>query len=147
MVNIRQLQVFKTLCDELNFTKTAEKLNMTQPAVSHVIGSLEEEFGVRLVDRLNRRIYLTTAGKLFLAKAIRLLDLYDDLRLNFWAEKEQQPLRVGSCLTIANFWLPGIIKEFNETCPQTPLQVVVEDRKSTRLNSSHNVASRMPSSA
>ena len=46
MVNIRQLQVFKTLCDELNFTKTAEKLNMTQPAVSHVIGSLEEEFGV-----------------------------------------------------------------------------------------------------
>lgn len=41
MVNIRQLQVFKTLCDELNFTKTAEKLNMTQPAVSHVIGSLE----------------------------------------------------------------------------------------------------------
>lgn len=71
MVNIRQLQVFKTLCDELNFTKTAEKLNMTQPAVSHVIGSLEEEFGVRLVDRLNRRIYLTTAGKLFLAKAIR----------------------------------------------------------------------------
>ena len=126
MVNIRQLQVFKTLCDELNFTKTAEKLNMTQPAVSHVIGSLEEEFGVRLVDRLNRRIYLTTAGKLFLAKAIRLLDLYDDLRLNFWAEKEQQPLRVGSCLTIANFWLPGIIKEFNETCPQTPLQVVVD---------------------
>lgn len=126
MVNIRQLQVFKTLCDELNFTKTAEKLNMTQPAVSHVIGSLEEEFGVRLVDRLNRRIYLTTAGKLFLAKAIRLLDLYDDLRLNFWAEKEQQPLRVGSCLTIANFWLPGIIKEFNETCPHTPLQVVVD---------------------
>ena len=41
MVNIRQLQVFKTLCDELNFTKTAEKLNMTQPAVSHVIGSLD----------------------------------------------------------------------------------------------------------
>lgn len=130
-MKIRQLQVYKVLCEELSFTKTAERLNMTQPAVSHVVNNLEQEAGEPLFDRVNRRIYLNAAGKLFLAKAVRLLELYDDLHRNFAAESLQQPLRLGSCLTIANFWLPQIVTRFDAVCAQTPLQVTID--RATRI--------------
>lgn len=125
-MNIRELKIFKVLSEELNFTKTAERLNMTQPAVSHVIKDLEAELGAPLFDRLNRRIYLNAAGKMFLTKVVRLLEMYKDLTESFALGKLQQPLRVGSCLTIANFWLPQIVKEFNAVVPQTPLLVTID---------------------
>lgn len=68
-MNIRQMQIFRALCEELNFTKTAARLNMTQPAVSHVVAELERETGTPLFDRIGRRIYLTAAGKLLLEKS------------------------------------------------------------------------------
>lgn len=68
-MNIRQMQIFRALCEELNFTQTAARLNMTQPAVSHVVAELERETGTPLFDRIGRRIYLTAAGKLLLEKS------------------------------------------------------------------------------
>lgn len=125
-MNIRELKIFKVLSEELNFTKTAERLNMTQPAVSHVIKGLESFLGVRLFDRINNRIYLSAAGKLLLEKSSRLLELYDELRYGWYDKNLQQPLRIGSCLTIANFWLPQFVKEFNTVCPETPLTVTID---------------------
>lgn len=125
-MNIRQLKVFKTLCEELNFTKTAERLNMTQPAVSHVVNDLEQELKTTLFDRINRKIYLTSAGKLFLNKTIHLLELYDDIENSFIEEAEIQPLHIGSCLTIANFWLPDIARTFRKLYPQTKLLVTID---------------------
>lgn len=125
-MNIRQLKVFKVLSEELSFTRTAEKLNMTQPAVSHVINDLESESGTPLFDRINRKIYLNATGKLFLEKVTRLLELYEDINQSFNHENLHLPLKIGSCLTIANFWLPQFVKEFNGVSPQTPLQVTID---------------------
>ena len=123
-MNIRQMQIFRALCEELNFTKTAARLNMTQPAVSHVVAELERETGTPLFDRIGRRIYLTAAGKLLLEKITRLLELYDDISAGFAGETGLQPLKVGSCLTIANFWLPEIAGKFARACPDTPLEIM-----------------------
>lgn len=125
-MNLRQLKIFKVLCEELNFTKTAEKLNMTQPAVSHVVKELEETVGTTLFDRLNNRIYLNVSGKLLLEKATRLLELYEDIRQSFNHTNSQLPLKIGSCLTIANFWLPQFVKEFSVVSPETQLQVTID---------------------
>ena len=125
-MNIRQMQIFRALCEELNFTKTAARLNMTQPAVSHVVAELERETGTPLFDRIGRRIYLTAAGKLLLEKITRLLELYDDISAGFAGETGLQPLKVGSCLTIANFWLPEIAGKFARACPDTPLEITVD---------------------
>ncbi len=65
-MNIRHLYIFKAVCEEMNFTRAAEKLYMTQPAVSHVINDLEEETGHILFDRISKKIYLTEMGKIFL---------------------------------------------------------------------------------
>ena len=125
-MNIRQMQIFRALCEELNFTKTAARLNMTQPAVSHVVAELERETGTPLFDRIGRRVYLTAAGKLLLEKITRLLELYDDISAGFAGETGLQPLKVGSCLTIANFWLPEIAGKFARACPDTPLEITVD---------------------
>lgn len=125
-MNIRALHVFKTVCEELSFTKTAAKLNMTQPAVSHVIRELEQDIGMPLFDRVSRKIYLNEAGKYFFNKAVRILELYDDLANNFSISEDKLPIHIGSGITIANFWLPQAVKAFKKLHPETPLDIKVE---------------------
>ncbi|MNL65286.1 Hca operon transcriptional activator [compost metagenome] len=64
-MNIQQLKCFVSLAETLNFSKTAEKLNLTQPAVSHNIKSLENELGILLFVRNKRTVNLTLAGNSF----------------------------------------------------------------------------------
>ncbi|MGA2727070.1 MAG: LysR family transcriptional regulator [Terracidiphilus sp.] len=64
-MEVRQLQIFRTLAEELNFTRTAEKVNTVQSNVTAQIKALEEELGVPLFDRLGRRVTLTDAGRRF----------------------------------------------------------------------------------
>ena len=58
-MTLRHLQIFKTVCDRMSVTGAAEALNMTQPAVSIAVRELEGFYGVRLFDRIGRKIYLT----------------------------------------------------------------------------------------
>lgn len=126
-MNIRQLSIFCTVCEEMNFTKAAHKLYMTQPAVSHAIHELEEEIGYPLFDRLSRKIYLTQAGTAFLEKSTRILELYDDLSLKDRHLSQQALLRLGCSITIANTLLPQMLDALKEKCPQTPVKVEINN--------------------
>jgi LysR family cyn operon transcriptional activator len=61
-MELRQLEYFMTTCEELHFTRAAEKLGITQPTLSHQIKSLENELGVRLFDRIGKKTMITEAG-------------------------------------------------------------------------------------
>ena len=65
-MEVRQLEIFRILAEELNFTRTAEKVHTVQSNVTAQIKALEEELGVPLFDRLGRRVTLTDAGRNFL---------------------------------------------------------------------------------
>ncbi len=80
----RRLQVFHAVAKHLSFTKAADALFMTQPAVTFQIKQLEEYFSTRLFDRAQGRITLTPAGIMALEYAERILDLSAELeaRLN-----------------------------------------------------------------
>ncbi|MFJ7737274.1 LysR family transcriptional regulator [Lysinibacillus sp. NPDC097287] len=65
-MELRQLEYFMTLCRELHFTRAAEKLNISQPTLSHQIKVLENEVGVPLFDRLGKKIAITNAGEILL---------------------------------------------------------------------------------
>lgn len=127
-MNIRQLQVFQAVCRELSFTGAAKSLYMTQPAVSHMISSLEAETGCVLFDRIARRIYLTEAGKTFLDKATRILELYGDLTSDACGAAHPAPIRLGSSITIANFLLPSLLREFAGLC-SAPVRVEVDSAR------------------
>lgn len=110
----RRLQVFHAVAKHLSFTKAAEALFMTQPAVTFQIRQLEEHFNTRLFDRAHGRITLTPAGTLALEYAERILGLSAELdtRLKEISGELGGPLLIGASTTIAEFLLPQILGEF-----------------------------------
>jgi len=123
----RRLQVFHAVAKQLSFTKAAEILFMTQPAVTFQIKQLEEHFNTRLFDRGHGRIALTPAGDLVLTYAERILGLSSemDVRLAEMTGEISGSLLVGASTTIAEFMLPRILGEFKSAYPNVRPRLVV----------------------
>lgn len=79
-MDLRSLKYFVVVAQELNITRAAEKLNMSQPPLSNQIKALEEELGVTLFIRGKRHLQLTEAGSLLLRRANQVLELTDKTR-------------------------------------------------------------------
>lgn len=125
-MTIRHLRIFRTVCEKGSVTAAADALYMTQPAVSRALAELEREAGVPLFDRLGRRLLLNGTGKVFLGKAVRALDLLEDLEKGTAFLERQAPLRLGSSITLATYWLPPALRELAAVYPEVPLRVTVE---------------------
>src|SRR6185369_15571501 len=99
----RRLQVFHAVAKHLSFTKAAETLCMTQPAVTFQVRQLEEQFETRLFDRVQGRIMLTPAGQVAYEYAERILSLSGELnaRLRELGGDAAGPLLIGASTTIA----------------------------------------------
>ncbi|MFA7293224.1 MAG: LysR family transcriptional regulator [Rhodocyclaceae bacterium] len=123
----RRLQVFHAVARHLSFTKAAEALFMTQPAVTFQIKQLEEQFNTRLFERGHGRISLTPAGELAFEYAERILSLSSEMetRLGEMTGQMRGPLLVGASTTIAEFMLPRILGEFNSLYPQVRARLTV----------------------
>jgi len=123
----RRLQVFHAVAKYLSFTKAAEALYMTQPAVTFQIKQLEEHFNTRLFERGHGRISLTPAGELALEYAEKILALSSELdtRLAEMTGHMRGLLLIGASTTIAEFMLPRILGEFNSLYPQIRARLTV----------------------
>ena len=123
----RRLQVFQSVAKHLSFTKAAEQLFMTQPAVTFQVKQLEEHFNARLFERQRGRISLTPAGQLVLGYAEKILALSDemDTRVGELTGEVSGPLLLGASMTIAEFILPRILGEFKALHPQVQTQMTV----------------------
>lgn len=124
-MNIRLVKIFVAVCDAGSVTGAAEKLYTTQPAVTLAIQALERETGLKLFDRLSRRLHLTESGGLFLGKVRQLLALWDDLERNAFTLEQKAKLRIGSCITIACFLLPQIMENFQTLNRASPTTIQV----------------------
>lgn len=129
IMNLRHLTIFKTVCEEGSITGAAKSLSMTQPAISHAINELEESVGASLFDRVSRKIVINENGKFYLSKVIPLLELYHDLETCSGSLNRQTPLRIGSCVTLASFLLPGVISRFMKSNPESVVKVTVNNSK------------------
>ena len=131
-MTIRHMIIFRTVCESgYNSTKAAEALHMTQPAVSLAIKELEQYYGVRLFDRIGRRLQITDAGQRFLQYAIHISDLFADLETGLRDWDSKGILRIGASITIGSQFLPGYVKAFSEICPGIDVRVTIE--QSARL--------------
>lgn len=128
----RRLQVFHAVAKHLSFTKAADALFMTQPAVTFQIKQLEEQFNSRLFERGHARIALTPAGEIVLQYAEKILALTDEMetRVSELTGQMRGPLLVGASTTIAEFMLPRILGEFNSLYPQVRARLVVANSES-----------------
>lgn len=102
--------------EHLHFTRAAEELYITQPAVSAAIQSLEKEYSLKLFHRVGRRVEITDAGKLLRTEAQKILDQVELTKrgLQELTSLQRGELRIGSSLTIGNYWLPERISEFKQ---------------------------------
>ena len=126
-MTIRHMVIFRTVCENgYNSTKAASVLHMTQPAVSLAIKELEQYYGVRLFDRIGRRLRITDAGQHFLQYAIHISDLFSDMESNLRDWGSRGILRVGASITIGSQFMPGYVKAFSEICPGIDVRVTIE---------------------
>lgn len=117
-MNISQLDTLITISKTKSFRKAGELLNLTQPAVSAQIKSLEDEFGVVLVDR-NQPVTLTDRGQVFLEKAEQILDIVEELKqkLTDLEHTPQGHIVLGTTTSIAIQILPRILSYFQDQFP------------------------------
>ncbi len=123
----RRLQVFYTVAKQLSFTKAAELLYMTQPAVTFQVKQLEEHFNTRLFERSHSKISLTHAGEVALEYAERILNLSSEMetRLGELTGQVSGTLLVGASTTIAEYMLPRLLGDFKVQYPHVHARLTV----------------------
>jgi DNA-binding transcriptional LysR family regulator len=124
MENFR-LKVFRTVADEASFRRAAERLHLSQPAVSQQVQALEAELGVALFDRSKGRVRLTEAGAALLPYARKGARLAEEAlaALDIPRGETAGTLRIGASLTVAQYILPRMLAGFRELHPRVELAV------------------------
>src|ERR1700738_3326407 len=114
MIENFRIHVFRVVAHHLNFSRAAEELLLTQPAVTQQIKALEDEFGVPLFDRSGGRIALSPAGQALLPYAEQLKALSDEAytRVTDAAGRAAGNLAIGASQTIGRYLLPNLIARF-----------------------------------
>lgn len=121
-----RLKVFITAARTLSFTRTAEQLCISQPAVSKHVGELESRYRVQLFNRRGSRLELTDAGRTLLDAAERILDDYRrmEYEVSLCTRQTEGELRLGASTTVAQYLLPPILARFTARFPGIRVSVL-----------------------
>ena len=129
-LTLRQLKVFEAVARHLNYTRAAEELHLTQPAVSMQVKQLEESLGVAFFEQLGKRIHLTEAGQELLGYARTITQQLDELEgvLNRMKGLGGGRLRI-SVATTANYFIPTLLGSFSRRYPDVTVSLDVTNRE------------------
>lgn len=137
---LRQLRVFECVARHLNFSRAAEELHLTQPAVSTAVSQLESHAGLPLFEHLGHRVFLTEAGSVVLASARTIIRQVRE------AEEALSRLRgiAGGTLNVAvisagNYFFPGLLAAFQQRQPNVAITLKVNNRDELLRNLADNV--------
>lgn len=127
----QHLQVFVAVCDKKNFSRAAESLHMTQPAVSQYIKQFENEIGTRLLERNNKKVELTKAGEVVLHHVKEMLAVYSRMKIlvDDLMQKAVGPIAIGASYTFGEYVLPGILANLQQKFPEIEPAVFIGNTK------------------
>lgn len=116
----QSLLAYVTVVEESNFTRAAEKLHISQPAISQHIHTLEQQLEVKLLDRSSRFVRLNKAGEVAYHHAKQILNLYNQMERLIQDLKGEAsgPLAIGASFTFGEYVLPHVIAEFRNMYPK-----------------------------
>ena len=133
MVDFKGLETFVWVVALGSFRKAAQKLNTTQPAISHRITQLESEFGAKLLTRESRNVSPTARGRQLLPYAERIIAMRAEMLSALRDPAEiRGVIRLGVAETIVQTWLPDFIKEVNRAYPHLSIEIEVDISPSLR---------------
>ena len=124
-MEVAQLRALVAIQQEGTFTKAAERLHLSQSALSQQIKALEQELGAPLFERRGRRITITAVGELTLARATQVLLQLEQLHVDIGEllALHQGQVRIGTSDTICLYLLPEVIQTFRQTYPQIEIHL------------------------
>lgn len=128
--SLRQLQIFEAVARHLSYTRAAEELHLTQPAVFTQVKQLEESVGLPLLERIGKRIHLTDAGREVLATCRETASGFDRLEMRL---ADMQGLKRGrlrlAMVTTAKYLIPRLLAEFCVEYPGIEASLTVTNRQ------------------
>lgn len=127
MTTFRHLKIFVTIAEYGTMRKAAEVLYISQPSVSQAIQELEEHYGVKLFDRLSRRIYITEAGKLLLSYAQQMMRLTEAMDETMEQAASAPILRIGGSVTVGTVYLEDLISKLEKQIPGIDSRVTIHN--------------------
>lgn len=128
-MDINQLRCFVAVGKELHFGRAAQKMEMMPASLSRFIRLLEEDLGVRLLNRSTRNVSLTAEGALFFDDASKLIDQFDALakRFKVGLKDERRTLRIGAIDSAARGLIPALLNLFVPLHPHSDIHII-EDK-------------------
>jgi LysR family hydrogen peroxide-inducible transcriptional activator len=130
-MEIDQLRYFLRVAERGSFTRAAEDLGISQPALSRSIQKLEEELGQPVFERKTRSVSLTEAGTLLQARSQQVLTILEDTKAEITDDGRSGRVRVGAIPTIAPFFLPKVLRRFSKEFPKAT--VIVQEHTTDSL--------------
>lgn len=129
-VSLRQLHIFEAVARHLSYTRAAEELHLTQPAVFTQVKQLEEGVGLPLLERIGKLMYLTSAGREVLATCRDMLEGLERLEMRL---ADMQGLKCGrlrlAMVTTAKYLVPRLLGEFCVRYPGIDASLTVTNRE------------------
>ncbi len=128
-ITIRQLQVFASVAKHLSYTRAAEELHLTQPAVSMQIKQLEKSVGLNLFEQIGKKIYLTEAGNVVLEHAISITSKLKSIENDLEQLKGIDGGRLTVCIaSTVNYFATRLISRFSQAYPSVQISLDVTNR-------------------
>jgi DNA-binding transcriptional LysR family regulator len=126
----KQIQTFMEVARQRSVSKAAERLFVTQPAVSMQIRQLEDAFGLALVEPMGRNIQLTAAGELFLARATTAMGQFKDLEALMAEHIGLKKGRIDlAVVTTSKYFIPMLLVRFNKLYPGIEVRLKIDNRE------------------
>ena len=123
-MKIIQLEYFCAVCRYHSITQAAQKLYVTQPAISNAIRELEKEFSVNLFIRSKNHMILTEEGSIFFQKATKLLDAIKQTSSELYdLGRNTIPIRIGIPPLLSTVFFPDMLIEFQKEHPSIPVEL------------------------
>ena len=123
-MKIVQLEYFCAVCRYHSITQAAQKLYVTQPAISNAIKELEKEFSINLFTRSKSHMILTKEGEIFYQKASRLLDTISQTSSELYdLGRQVSPIRIGIPPLLSTIFFPDMLLSFQKAYPSIPVEL------------------------
>lgn len=116
-MTLRHMKIFLAVYQTQHITKAAQQLRMTQPAVTRAIQEIESYYGIRLFERINRKLYITQTGTMFYTYAVHIVDSFDQMEKGLRDWDQLGLLRVGTTIALGTDLLPRVLVRFQQSHP------------------------------
>ncbi len=142
-MSIRHLRIFIMVATLKNMSEAAKQLYITQPSISQAIKELEDHYGVKLFERLSRKLYLTQEGEVLLRYATHVVQSFDEMEMTMSHQGAHVNLRIGASITVGSRMLNEILTTLESQNEKIPTKVTIRNTRQLEemlLNSELDVA-------